>query len=166
MRNFLLLYLLSILWGCSFPPPMPPKTQLQIREMQTRYYPNNVNDFKRVMKAVINVLQDDGYIIKNADKELGFITAVKEAEVANSWERGLSFTFGNQQTRFRNNTVSECSVNISEHGKQIRVRAIFQLKTLDNFGAAYSIEHIERAEFYQDFFSRVDKGMFLEEQGF
>ena len=154
-----------MLSGCTFPPPKPPRTQLQVREMQTRSYTNKIG-FKRVMKAVINVLQDDGYIIKNADKELGFITAVKEAELDNNWERGLSIAFGNEQSRYRNNKVSECSVNISERGKDIRVRAIFQNKVLDNYGAAYSINHVEAPDFYQKFFAQVDKGLFLEEQGF
>ena len=155
-----------LLSGCTFKPPKPAKTQLQVREMQTRNYQNKVGDFKRVMKAVINVLQDDGYIIKNADKELGFITAVREAELDNAWEKGLSIAFGSEQSRYRNNRVSECSVNISERGKEIRVRAIFQNKVLDNYGAAYSITHVEEPKYYQEFFARVDKGLFLEEQGF
>lgn len=154
-----------LLAGCSFQPPAPPKTQLQIREMQTRNYDNKVGDFKRVMKAVINVLQDDGYIIKNADKDLGFITAVKEDEAGSSWERGFSMAFGNQQARYRNNSIREASVNLTEYGNQIRVRALFQHKTMDNFGAAYSVDRIEDQKFYQEFFARVDKGLYLEEQG-
>lgn len=157
---------LFFLSACTFAPPKPPRTQLQIREMQTRNYDNKVGDFKRVMKAVINVLQDDGFIIKNADRELGFITAVKEYDVSRGWERGLSMTFGNNQSRYRNNVIMESSVNLTEINKGVRVRALFQRKTLDNFGAAYEIEHIEQPEFYQEFFSKVDKGLFLEEQGF
>ena len=169
MKLFSSLFLflcLSSFSACTFAPPKPPRTQLQIREMQTRSYDNKVGNFKRVMKAVINVLQDDGFIIKNADKELGFITAVKEYDVTNTWERGLSMTFGNNQSRYRNNVVMESSVNLTEVNKGVRVRALFQKKTLDNFGAAYGIEHVERPEFYQEFFSKVDKGLFLEEQGF
>ena len=48
--------------GCSTAPE-PQKTQLQIIEFQTRTF--QVKDQKLVLKAMLNVLQDDGYIVKN-----------------------------------------------------------------------------------------------------
>ena len=65
----------------------PPKTQLQVREYQTRYF--EVNDKNIIMKAIVNTLLDDGYIIKNVNNDLGIITAekgfaIKEKEARNS----------------------------------------------------------------------------------
>ena len=66
-----LLAMLLVSVGCV--PPAPQKTQLQIREFQTRSY--DTKDTRMVMKALLNVLQDDSFIVKNANVDLGLITA-------------------------------------------------------------------------------------------
>jgi hypothetical protein len=43
-----------------------PQTQLQTREFQTREF--DTNDVKLILKAMLNVLQDDGFVVKNAGK--------------------------------------------------------------------------------------------------
>jgi len=55
---------------------------------------------------------------------------------------------------------------VSELGKRCKVRAIFQAKILDNTGKPVEVSAITDPKFYQDFFSRVDKGIFLQRQGF
>ncbi len=145
-------------------PPVPPKTQLEVRQMQTRTYDNRSGDTRKIMKAVINVLQDEGYIIKNADKELGFITAEMSEDVENPWNSGFSMAFGGQQARYQKNALQECSVNVTEVGREVKVRAIFQKKIFDNFGSVAAVLKSEDAAAYQDFFSKVDKGIFLEKQ--
>ena len=61
----------GVLEGCATTPKPPPRlqmTQLEIRQLQTReYHSTNV---KVVMKAVVAALQDDGFIISNANIEL------------------------------------------------------------------------------------------------
>jgi len=151
--------------GCVMEPPVPQKTQLEMRQIQTRSYDNPQGGAARIMKAVINVLQDDGFIIRNADKDLGFITAAKERDVEDQWESFFSVLAADgQQARYRKNSVVECSVNISEFGREIKVRAIFQAKVLDNLGGVISVKQVDDASFYQTFFSKVDKGIFLEKQ--
>ena len=63
MRNILVfmltgLFVLVSLTGCAT--TAPAKTQLQMREFQTRNF--ETTDDKAVLKALVNVLQDDGYI--------------------------------------------------------------------------------------------------------
>jgi hypothetical protein len=152
--------------ACSFAPPKPPLTQLQIREMQTRSYENKKSNFKQIMKAMINVLQDDGFIIKNADKELGFVTAEKEVDLGTGWGSVFAGSFHGQQARYSKNTITACSANITEVGSQVKVRAVFQNKTMDNFGAVSSVYQINDLKYYQDFFTKVDKSLYLESQGF
>ncbi len=65
------LALVLLLTGCVTTGVSPQKTQLQIREFQTRSY--ETKDAKMVMKSLLNVLQDDGFIVKNANVELGLI---------------------------------------------------------------------------------------------
>ena len=64
---------LGLLAGCATTGtgPAPAQTQLQIREFQTRTY--ETKDSAMVLKAVLNVLQDDGFIIKSADSNLGYL---------------------------------------------------------------------------------------------
>ena len=142
----------------------PPKTQLQIREFQTRTY--DTNDVKMVMKAMLNVLQDDGFIVKNANIELGLFNATKELDITNKWEVfGAIMTTSKYQTpRWAKHRVIEVTANISEFGKQCRVRINFQTKDMDNLGGVRQVGEIRDEKFYQDFFSKVDKGIFIQKE--
>lgn len=154
---------LLLLSACYRPPTPPPKTQLQIRELQTRSY--TAKDQKQVMKAVINALQDDAFIIKNADKELGFINASKEVDISDP-----NFTFWYQifvcpEATYSKNSVMEASANISEFGPETKVRVSFQVKILNNFGNPVETKSVDDPAFYQEFFSKVDKSLYFERQG-
>lgn len=148
-------------------------TQTQIREFQTRYF--DTNDVKLVMKSVLNVLQDDGFIVKNAVPDLGLLTATKEIDLANSkqkrddfWEQfflAMSKSNTNERETYKKLKQIEVSVNVSEYGKQTKVRANFQAKILDNQGNVLSVQSVSDAKFYQEFFAKVDKGVFLQKQG-
>ena len=175
-----LIGIVSMISACTivntYQAPDAPKTQLQTRQVQTREF--DTNNVKLIMKAVINVLQDDGFIVKNAQLDLGLLTAQKEIDLSQS--RGNSNDFwseffkGIDRNRSRNSTdltyskikIVESSVNISEFGKQTKVRANFQVKVLDNLGNPKEVYHVEDAKFYQDFFVKVDKGVFIQKQGF
>jgi len=136
-----------------------------------------------VMKALLNVLQDDGFIVKNAVVDLGLITAVKEIEVKDSddfdfgvfgmglggggsgfgWGVRPGWGNGGPDVR-RTNTVIEMSGNVSEFGKVTRVRVNFLKKTLNNLGGTEDVLQIEDPQFYRDFFSKVDKGIFIQRE--
>ncbi len=150
--------------ACSTKPPVPPKTQLEIRQLQTREYSNSKTTTKRIMKAVLNVLQDEGFIVTNADRELGFITAKKETDVRDGLETFMAAFANGADARYRVNQIMEASVNITEFGSETRVRAVFQTKVLDNFGGTVSVRQVEDGKFYQEFFAKVDKGIFIEKQ--
>lgn len=150
-------------------------TQTQIREFQTRYF--DTNDVKLVMKSVLNVLQDDGYIVKNAVVDLGLVTASKEIDLSNPsrqkddfWEQFFlslanANNNSNQREVYKKIRQIEVSINVSEYGRQTKVRANFQARELDNTGNVIKVYSVDDAKFYQDFFSKVDKGVFLQKQG-
>ncbi len=148
--------------GCIHQPIKPQQSQLQMRQFQTREYPQR--DQKAVMKALLNVLQDEGFIVKNADRELGFIAASKEIDVTDSSEALFAALFQGAAARYKKSSIIESSVNVSEFGKESRVRVIFQLKVLDNFGVPIEVKQVDEASYYQDFFAKVDKGLFIERQ--
>lgn len=156
---FVGLALLVPLSACRTRAPQPQATQLQIREFQTRTYATK--DTKMVMKAVLNVLQDDGFIAKNADVDLGLITATKEIDVQDDTEAAWNTLLRGKEARWKKNTIIECSANISDFGDETRVRVNFQAKMMNNRGEVMTVENVTDAAYYQTFFSKVDKGIFI-----
>lgn len=138
----------------------PPKSQLQVRQMQTREY--DERDTKAVMKALIDVLQDEGFQIRNADVALGFISAQKEVDLERPGDRFFSsWSADGTIPRWRKAAVIEASINVSEFGKTTRVRANFQRKELDNLGGTLGVKAMDDERFFQYFFEKVDKGLFI-----
>jgi len=140
----------------------PEKTQLQIREFQTRTY--DTKDIKMVMKALLNVLQDDGFIVKNAVVDLGLLNAEKEVDIESLGEKFFAILFMGVNASWRKNLILEATANVSEFGDQARVRMNFQAKVLDNAGRVVKVEQVQDEKYYQDFFSKVDKGIFIEKE--
>ena len=161
MKRLLPLILaLALLAGCAVEGPRPPRTQLQKRQMQTRIF--EAASQKLVMKALVNVLQDEGFMIELANLELGVLKAEKEVSVEDPNERMLAVLFEGNKARWRTNQKIECTANVSPYGKnRIKVRIIFFSKIMDNLGATMEIRHIESERFYQRFFAKVDKSIFL-----
>lgn len=138
------------------------KTQLQIREYQTRTY--DVQDPVMVLKAVANVLQDEGYMIKDAEVDLGIISAGKEVDIESGGEKFLAIFFWGVHGRWKKNMIIESTANVSDFGEQVKVRVNFQAKALNNKGEVMEVRQIEDEQFYQDFFSKVDKGIFIQQE--
>lgn len=164
MKHFALLsfILFLLLAGCAIQPPVTQKTQLQIREFQTRSY--ETNDVKMVMKSLLNVLQDDGFIVKNANTELGLLTATKEVDVEDQGTAILLLLFAGNEARWSKNSIIECSAHVSEYGTETKVRVNFSLKTMNNKGEVQGVKQIDDSKHYQEFFSKVDKGIFIQKE--
>jgi hypothetical protein len=147
------------------------RTQLETREFQTRVF--DTDDTKLVMKAMLNVLQDEGFVVKNAVTDLGLLSATKEIDLTRNrgsndfWSEffeSMSKRNDNQNI-YKKFKIVEASVNVSEFGKQSKVRANFQAKVLDNAGNTVEVYQVDDPKYYQDFFSKVDKGIFIQKQG-
>ena len=152
--------------GCTMQPRQPPLTQLQLRQLQSRSYENR--ELKVAMRAVINALLDEGFIIKNADKDLGFVQATKEQDVSGNGAGGFVGWGGiltNNDVRWQNTTMIDASGTLTPVGKSTNVRLIFQKKTLDNYGVAMGVNVITDPVFYQNIFTKIDKSLFLEKEG-
>ncbi|MCK4787707.1 MAG: hypothetical protein KAV87_28390 [Desulfobacteraceae bacterium] len=66
--------------------------------------------------------------------------------------------------RWKKAAQIECSANISEFGEETRVRVNFQRKVLDNRGGIVELTQIGDEQFYQDFFAKVAKGIFIQKE--
>ena len=58
----------------------------------------------------------------------------------------------------------ETTANVTEYGKSMRVRVNFKRKLLNVYGNAQFIDDVNDEKYYQDFFSKVDKAIFLQKQ--
>lgn len=178
-----------------------PKSQLEVREYQTRYF--QVNDKKTISKAIVNALLDEGFIIKNTDLELGIITAERAADAKEKIEEdsktnwaavlligalvvitiGLilllskdkdkdegrkdsnsNSSSGSSSTTYEKSKIVETTVSFSEYSEGYRVRAVFQYKVYDNEGKLVRVKNIDDAKYYQNFFSKLDKSIFLQKE--
>lgn len=162
MRLIQIFLLYSLLAGCIAAPVQPPKSALQTREIQTRSFDSK--DERLVMKAVLNALQDEGYIAKNAVVELGLLTAVKEAYDEDRTSMFVSSLLNGQEARWRRTTLIEANANVSRHGTKTRLRISFQRKYVDNAGSTMYVENILDPYFYQQFFAKVDQSIFFQKQ--
>lgn len=152
----------TVCTSCSFYSQQPEMTQLQIRQLQTRTFA--VADSKRVLKEMINVMQDDAFIVKNANAELGFLTGEKDVDVENGWNKAMSILAGNNNSSWKKNQVIEISANVTQFGKETRVRVNIQKKVFDNFGRVMKVHPIYDSKYYQEFFDKVHKGLFIEQE--
>ena len=152
-----------VLSSCVLPNAEVPITQLEVREIQTREF--DTPNVKLVMKSMMNVLQDEGFIIKNAVMDLGLICAEKNIDLENKVFAMFKKAFAEPNDRWDKQQILEASANVSEFGDKTRVRVTFQKKTLDNFGCPSEIQSIRDPAYYQNFFEKVSKGIFIQEQG-
>lgn len=140
-----------------------PQSQLQKRQYQTREYSGI--DKASLMKAMLDELQDEGFIVNNANSLLGFISGTKEFST-NDKTINFEQEFGVPKRQLGGASVAvvEATVNVSEYGKNFRVRINFKRKLLNIYGNAQKIEEINDDRFYQSFFARVDKAIFIQKQ--
>ena len=160
---FIIFILISFfITNCASSPKIE-KTQLQIRAIQTRTY--EISESKLVLKAMLNVLQDDGFIVKTAVPELGLLTATKEIDIEKESESIPAFFFGGANARWKKNSIIEATCNVSDFRDRCKVRVNFTQKILDNLGGIIEIRQIYDQKFYQTFFLKVDKSIYIQTMG-
>jgi hypothetical protein len=164
MKQIIIIFFLIsfFLINCASVPKIE-KTQLQIREIQTRTY--EISESKLVLKAMLNVLQDDGFIVKTAVPELGLLTATKEIDIEKESESIPAFFFGGANARWKKNSIIEATCNVSDFRDRCKVRVNFTQKILDNLGGIIEIRQIYDQKFYQTFFLKVDKSIYIQRMG-
>lgn len=134
------------------------KTQLEKRQPQTHEY--DTQDRKMVMKALLNVLQDEGFDVTEINAELCFVKAQKQIDKSD----GLWTVLVDTRYASYPQAYIYASGNVSEFGKRTRVRVSFNITTFDSIGTNIT-KPMEAPQYYQDFFSKVSKEMFIQKEG-
>ena len=109
-------------------------SQVELRSYQTRTY--DTDDKIRVLRAVVSTLQDLGFVLDKADDVIGIVSATKLDRASNYQVYKLSM-----------------SISVRPSGQQMTVRA----------NAQFNLTAIEDPGPYQDFFTSLDKGLFLDD---
>ncbi len=130
----LLVALLST--ACATPTPSPEllaptEAQMQLRSYQSRTF--DIGDRQAALRAVINVLQDLGFVIERANDALGLVTGAKFAEPNYS-------------------DVVGATVTVRQHGEG---------KMLVRINAIYNNRPVEDPKVYQNFFAALERSLFL-----
>lgn len=177
--------------------PAPAKssmTMIELRELQTRYF--ETNNYQEIMRAVINTLQDNGFVIQNVESELGYITAKKEFRAKRTDKKrvalystefayygvltGLSFgacapyliipSMHMKNELSLHPVVVDANVTIEIVGQRAKVRFTFVEKIMENADGYSFIKSAPRkvvryynSQIYQEFFSQLNKNLFIEE---
>ena len=150
-----------------------PAAPLELRQAQSRSF--ETPDSRLVLKAALNVLQDQGFVIRHADAELGLVTAVMEwrsrrpsrglrvlkwATVVPTYGASLLLPTGKAEF-----SALEANVNVTPEAARTRVRVSLVTKVTDKDGAVRSVAPVDDPLAYQRLLAGLDRAVFLEKEG-
>lgn len=167
-KNFLFCFVLFMLIGCANKPIVESssKSQLELREMQSKKIFNT--DVKFLTKTVLQVLQDDEFVISNSDSSLGYFNAKKKLDGGKEEYKFAWYDIYYPIAIYKASTLSmlvkevNATVSIRVYEDYSVIRASFNSDLLDENGKLQSSRTIDDFKFYQEFFAKVDKALFLE----
>jgi hypothetical protein len=153
--------------------PGTPQTPLERRQVQTRAF--DTADARLVLKAAVNVLQDEGFVIQQAEFELGIVTAVSEWQSARrnqglrvlKWVAALP-TYGASlllPTGRDEFSAVEVVVNVNPEAERTRVRISMVAKVRDGKGNVCRVRPVDDPDVYRRILAGLDKAVFLEKEG-
>lgn len=130
---------------------------MKLRKMQSRTYLGC--DSRVIAKEVIQLLQDEGYMVKNVNTDIGLITAELNTNIETFGSKFWAVVFRGKRARWKKHSVVEITANISEGSNQSKIRVNYLLRIYDNLGRVVDVHQILDDEVYDDFFDRIQKGL-------
>ena len=145
----------------------PEMTQLQKRKLQTREYESV--EKTRVLEVAVQVLQDDGFVISNANTDLGLLSASKDLHNREVDDAGTAFvkgmlTLGSSNISTDEFSAFETNLTVTQFGEKVRTRMAARLSRTST-GGKIQYEQVTDAKFYQEFFTQLEKGIFIDQEG-
>ena len=115
---FLVLTIPVALQGCATPNEqlLGAEEQVKLRSMQSRAF--DTTDKKKTLRTVIATMQDLGFVIGDADLEIGVVSGSKYAD-----EHSAQMTV---TVRVRNATQTLVRANVQQHLESVEDPAIYQ----------------------------------------
>ena len=145
---FLLLFLLFLSFsGCVHPDGQilgnSSDHQVKLRNIQTKVFKSNSK--KHVLRGVLATLQDLGFIIDKVDSQLGTVSATKLEDLSSP------IGFPSSDANADPSTIRITVTIRPKSDQEMRVRANIQ----------YRLQPITTPQTYQNFFSALEKSLFL-----
>lgn len=160
MKKHLVLMLPLVLAACVQYSKTELKTQLQVREFQTRTFDTTTTN--EVLTAVVEAFQDQGFMVKNVVPQVGLVSAIKEVDLEDPGQVFFRTFFAGHNALWEKNSIVEATANVRTLNGKTKVRATFQEKVMNNRGVLEAVNTIEDPKFYQNFFDKVGKSIFIE----
>jgi len=131
----------------------------EILTIQTRNY-NNVDTFI-LMKAILNVLQDNYYFVEDADYKLGFIRANREFDTRDKYINVKEeFGCSKKMAGIKRLSVAktEANINITPNEDNINtVRVNIRKKVMNMYDIEIRVNDVIEKQLYNDFFAALDE---------
>ena len=145
----------------------PELTQLQTRKLQTREYDST--DTNSILKVALAVIQDEGFVLRQSDADVGLLTASKDLHETNVDDSSTAFLKGFMGVGGVSNekfSTVEINVTVTPFGKKTRVRLSGRLSSaeLETGKANINYEAVTDPKFYQAFFTKLEKGLFIKQE--
>lgn len=146
----------------------PELTQLQTRQLQTRTY--DTEDTKKILQVSLAVLQDDGFSVHNANVDVGLLSASKSLHETNVDDTGTAFMKGffgmGSGVLSQESSTVEANVTVTPYGEKTRIRLSARLASISvgADGGSNQYETITEPDFYQGFFAKLEKGLFIQQE--
>lgn len=168
IKVFLFICIGFLFNGCSTKPIVESsaKTQLELREIQSKKVLNTDTIF--LSKAILQVLQDDEFVITNSDSNLGYFSARKKLDSGKESYKFAWYDIYYPIAIYKVLTLGmlvkeiNATISIRVYEEHSTIRASFNADIFDDGGKLVSSKVIEDLKFYQEFFAKVDKALFLE----
>ncbi len=139
---------------------------LEQRRLQTRYF--DTTDELRLLSSVTAVLQDLGFTLDDSESGFGLVVASKQrdaSEVGQIVVAVLVAAFTGAWMPTDDKQLMRASVvtrPIGDAGRRTAVRVTFQRIVWDTEGRVSRTESMTDPDFYQEFFARLSKAVFLQ----
>jgi hypothetical protein len=145
---------------------------LELRQAQSRTF--ETADARLVLKAALSVLQDEGFVIREANAELGLVTAVMERSkrstnhalrvvkwilVPSTWGASLLLPDGRTEV-----SAVEANVNVTRDATRTRVRISLVSKVSGRSGVS-GVRPVDDPLTCQALLARLDKAVYLQKEG-
>ncbi len=138
---------LHFMAACAFAPPLSPE---QKRMMQTKTFEST--NYENVFRSAKNVLQDDGYIIKNQDFNGGLIVGSLDRSTG-----GMYFYPGTSNNNDVVSRTHEVSINIEKISESI-IETRLSIQEMDHYRyGGQSGNPVLKAEDYRNFYERLSR---------
>lgn len=137
---------------------------LELRQLQTRAF--DTKNEKKLLIAAAGVLQDTGFNIDESETDLGVIVGSKDRDATEAGQVAgaiaMAVLFG-VSTPIDDEQKIRASVVTKPNGKgDTNLRVTFQRIVWNNYGQISRVESLEEPRFYQEFFEKLSKSVFLE----